>query len=172
MAFGGIGVARRDQRLDHADHLGDVSGRARLDVRRKRSQRRHVVMEHRRGVGGERVDGDAALLGRRHDLVVDVGDVAGIGDARIKPLQQAIEHVEHDNGPRVADMGTVVDRGPAHVHPHVGGIERSKWLLPPGQGVVKGERHRKPFRSIGVEKAASGGGAGEARGCPFAADEG
>ena len=38
--------------------------------------------------------------------------------------QQPEQHVEHDYRPGVADMGEVVDRRPAHIHPHVRRIER------------------------------------------------
>ena len=33
--------------------------------------------------------------------------------------QQPEQHVEHDHRPRIADMGEVVDRRPAHIHAHV-----------------------------------------------------
>src|SRR3546814_4365649 len=43
------------------------------------------------------------------DLVVDVGDVADIDDLGIGLPQQPVERVEDDHGPRIADMGVVVD---------------------------------------------------------------
>ena len=73
------------------------------------------------------------------DLVVDVGDVADIGDV-VRPIdmaQQPVQHVEHDDRPGIADMGEVVDRRPAHIHPHIGGIERTERLLLAGERVVK-----------------------------------
>ena len=75
----------------------------------------------------------------RVDLVVDVGDVADIGDVLgpIDMAQQAVQHVEHDDGAGIADMGEVVDRRPADIHAHIGGIERTERLLLAGERVVK-----------------------------------
>ena len=73
------------------------------------------------------------------DLVVDVGDVADIGDVlvAVEMPQQPEQHVEHDDRARVADMGEVIDRRPADIHAHVGGIERHEGALFLGQGIVE-----------------------------------
>jgi hypothetical protein len=34
-------------------------------------------------------------------------------------------------------MGEVIDRRPAHIDPHIGGIERTEYLLLAGERVVK-----------------------------------
>ena len=60
--------------------------------------------------------------------------------------QQAEQHIEDDHRPRIADVGEVVDRRPAHVHAHVAGIDRLKRLLAPRQRVVQPERHALPPR--------------------------
>ena len=39
----------------------------------------------------------------------------------IEMAQQPEQHVEHDDRPGVADMGEVVDRGPADIDAHVRG---------------------------------------------------
>jgi hypothetical protein len=72
------------------------------------------------GALGQLADVDAALGRTRVDLVVDVGDVAHVLDVRlaVERTQQAEQHVEHDDGARIADMGEVVDRRPAHIHAH------------------------------------------------------
>lgn len=56
---------------------------------------------------------------------------AHIGDVRrpVGVAQQAVEHVENDHRPGVADMGEVVDRRPADIHPHMGRIDRHEVLL-------------------------------------------
>ena len=88
----------------------------------------------------------------RVDLVVDVGDVADIGDARIEPAQQPRQHVEDHHRARVADMRQVVDRRAAHIHAHVLGIERLEPLLPAGQAVVQDQvvhgRSVRPRRAL------------------------
>ena len=91
--------------------LGDVLGRARLDGRRQAAERRHVLLEVLVGGLGELADRNTPLRRARVDLVVDVRDVAHVSDVvgTVKTLQQAKQHVEHDHGPRIADMGEVVD---------------------------------------------------------------
>ena len=81
------------------------------------------ALKLRVGLLGQLADRDAALGGARVDLVVDVGDVAHIGDVvgAVEMAQQAEQHVEHDDRPRIADMGEVVDRRPAHIHAHAAG---------------------------------------------------
>ena len=78
MALGRISMARGDQPLDHRDHLRDVFGRARLDVGRQIAERRHVLVEDRRGAAGQRLDRLAVLAGGGDNLVLDIGDVADI----------------------------------------------------------------------------------------------
>ena len=93
-------------------------GGARLMRGRQAAQRCHIFVIDARGFFRQLADGDAALGGARVDLVVHVGDVAHIGDMRlaINVAQQPEQHVEHDHGPRIADMGEVVDRRAADIH--------------------------------------------------------
>ena len=124
-------MAPRDQRLDHRHHRRDEGGRARLPGRRQRAERAHVLVVPGRRLGGDRLDRPSALGGPRVDLVLDVGDVAHVGDLRlaIDVAQQPEERVEHHHRPGVADVRAVIDRRPADVHPHVGRIERHEALL-------------------------------------------
>ena len=139
MVFGDIGVAGFHEAVDQRDHLGDMFGRARLDARRQAAQRRNIFLEIIVGRLGQFADRDAALGGARVDLVVDVGDVAHIGDValRIEMPQQAEQHVEHDDRPRVADMREVVDRRPAHIHAHARRIDRDEVPLGARQCIVQ-----------------------------------
>ena len=132
-------MAAGDQRRDHRDHLRDVLGGTRFDGRPQRAQRRHIVVIGLGGALGERADGLAALLRCGVDLVLDVGDVAGVDDVSlaVDETQQAEEHVEDDDRPRVADMGEVVDRRTAHIHADVLRIDRPELLLPARHGVVE-----------------------------------
>ena len=80
MTLGGIGVSGRDQPLDQGDHLRDVGGRARLDIRRQRTERRHIGVKLGGGPRRQRVDRLAALARGGNDLVLDIGNVAHITD--------------------------------------------------------------------------------------------
>jgi hypothetical protein len=64
----------------------------------------------------------AALGGTGDDLVLDVGDVAHVGDVEADPLEVATDHVEHERGASVAHVGDVVDRRAAHVHRDLPGL--------------------------------------------------
>ena len=145
MVLGHIGASVFDQALDHRLHLRDMLGRPRLHIRLKTAERGHVGMKLRLRRLGDAPDGlvqgkARILLGRpRIDLVVDVGDVANIGDVlgAVEVAQQPVKHVEHDHRPRIADMGEVVDRRPAHIDADIPGIERPEWLLLAAKRVVE-----------------------------------
>ena len=71
------------------------------------------------------------------NLIVDVGDVAGIEDmiCPIDAPQQAEQHVEDDDRPRIADMGEIIDRRAADIEPHRLRVERNEVVLGSGQRV-------------------------------------
>ena len=56
--------------------------------------------------------------------------------------QQPEQHVEDDDGTRVADMGKIVHRRSADVCPHVLRIERREILFRARERVVETESHR------------------------------
>ena len=91
VVLGDIGAAIRDQPLDHRLHLLDMLGGARLDRRLERAERAHVLVELRLGLLGDAPDRlvqrQIRIVFRRPrvDLVVDVGDVADIGDV-LRPI--------------------------------------------------------------------------------------
>ncbi len=73
-----IGMALGDQSLDHRDHGRDFLRRVRRDGRRPDAKRAHVVEIMPLVTLGDDRDIDAFVRRRRHDLVVDVGDVARV----------------------------------------------------------------------------------------------
>ncbi len=111
MAVRHIGMAVRDQLLDHGDHRRDMLGRARLECRLQAAERRRVFLKDGVGLFRQFADRNAALRGARIDLVVDVGDVADIDDmlGAIEMAQQTKQQVEDDERPRIADMRIVID---------------------------------------------------------------
>ena len=121
--------------LGEGEHLGDVLGRAREDVRRQDVDQRLVGVE--RGLVGV---GD---LGRRLVLepgldehpvlaaveplvaqVPDVGDVLDVEDLEAVVQQDAPDEVGEQVGPQVADVGVAVDGRAAGVHPDPPWLER------------------------------------------------
>ncbi len=118
VALGFISVAGRDQRRDHRHHRRDFGGGVRRDGRRRNAQRTHVLEVKSLEPLGDLRRLDPFRLGRGDDLVVDVGDVAGISQA-VGPeamADQPRERVEHHRRPGIADMRPAVNRRPAHIH--------------------------------------------------------
>ena len=150
MAFGNIGKTAFDQPLDDLFHLVDMLCGTRLDAGRQAAQSRDIRVELAGGGFGHPTDRlvqrQSGKIKRRTlvDLVIDIGDVAHIGDMAfaIEMPQQAKQHIEHDDRPRIADMGKVIHRRSADIHAHIGSIDRRKGLLGAGQGIVKLQGHQ------------------------------
>ena len=153
MPFGRIGVARGNQLLAQRDHLRDVVGGARFDIRRQVVQRGHVGVEIGCRAGGDFGDALAALTRPGVDLVIHVGDVPRVGDLRKHPPQQPREDVEHHHRPGVAQMRQIIDRGAADIHPDVIGIDRPERFALPGEAVVEAELGHRG-RSMGPKEHA------------------
>src|ERR1700733_8377203 len=127
---------------------------ARLVRRRQRAKSGYVFVKLL--LGGFRHFGDRLIewqagkvaLGARVNLVFDVGDIADIGDmvGAIDVPQESEEHVEHDDRPGVADMGEVIDRGPADVETHRPWVDWRKILLATGKGVVETQPRLRRLR--------------------------
>ncbi|MGY3459809.1 hypothetical protein ACVWW5_005259 [Bradyrhizobium sp. LM3.4] len=156
MVLGDIGKAAGDQPFDDLAHFGDMLGRARLDARPQRAERIDVGVKLPAGLLGDFPDrfvqrqaGEIAR-GAVVDLVVDVGDVADIFDVglAIEMAQQPKQHVEHDHGPRVADMGEVIDGRSADIHADVLRIERHEAALFPAQRIVEAQFHMDTRRLL------------------------
>ena len=153
-----IGMTAFDQALDQRDHVDlaivarlDEFGGARLVCRLQGAECDDIGMElvgrlfrHAadRLVERQRAVRDlrAKIAQRpRVDLVVDVGDVARIGDVvfAIDMAQQPEQHVEDDHRARVADMGEVIDRRAADIHAHIVWIDGRKSTLRARERVVQ-----------------------------------
>ena len=144
MAFGNIGAALRDQRLAHRDDLADVRGGPGFDIGQIGTELGHVFVECLGIAPGDLADRHPRGRGCRIDLVVHVGDVAGIDNVLASKLlaQQAGQQPEHHIGPRVADMDVVINGRTAHVHGHARRIDRLECFDTPGQRVVEPQSHR------------------------------
>ena len=110
-------------------------GRARLVVGLLHAERREVLVHRADEARGQRVDRLAVLLRAADDLVVDIRDIAHVGDAVAAGAQPAPHHVEGDHHARVPEVAVVVDRHAADVHAHFAGPQGNEFLLCPAEGV-------------------------------------
>ena len=108
--------------------------------------------------GGDWPIGSPCSAGARVDLVVDVGDVADIGDARIE--QRAAAARARRTPPRAGALPTCARSytvGPHTYIRHMRGVDRHETLAPPGQAVVQIEfGHAVPCRRPGSEATGAG----------------
>ena len=79
-----IGVPLGDQSLCQRDHVIDVLCGHRLNRGRKRIERRHILAIFLCELRADFSNVRAALYSCVNDLVVDIGDVAGVNDLRIE----------------------------------------------------------------------------------------
>jgi hypothetical protein len=152
MPLGRISVTASNQPLDHLDHLRNIRRRARHVIRLKRPHSRHIVQKPLGRLCGDLSDRPTALRRTCVDLVIHVGKISHIGHM-IRPVdmaQQPVQHVEHDHWPRVAQMGAVIHRGPADIHPHVFRVDGNEILAFAGFRVVQLDRRHmaRPYASM------------------------
>ena len=142
-----VGIALIDQGLYHLDELGDAVGGGLDDV--------GLFDVELFGVGEERVGvelrdiHDALVLtlsAREHFILAGVrvgAEVSHVGDIHhaqyviSRVAQVFFEHILHDVGAQVADMGVVVDGGTAGVHLHLALFMRDEFLSGAAESIVQ-----------------------------------
>jgi len=103
------------------------------------AERRGVFVHGADEAPSQRLDRRAALGRALDDLVVDVGDIAHVGDAQAARAQPALHHVENHEHAGVAEVAVVVHRHAADVHAHFARANRHEVLLGPRERVVDPE---------------------------------
>ena len=103
--------------------------------------RTDVTVHGRDHLVGQRPNRDATLERTLDDLVIDVSDIAHIGDAVAALLEPALRHIEGHHHSRMADMAEIVNGHAADIHAHLTRHDRGKLLDRTGQGVVDTKGH-------------------------------
>ena len=103
-----VRMTRLDELADEREHALDVLGGTRAVVGIAHVQLVHLVGVDALELGRDLGLGPPFTCGSGDDLVLDVGDVAHVGDVEPGPLQVAADGVERDRGARVADVRRVV----------------------------------------------------------------
>ena len=129
-------MALLDKRLDHGDHGTDLFGGAGTHVGIEHVGGAHdadeLVGEFRRDLSSR----TALLVGALDDLVIDIGEVLGERDLVAARDEPTADHVKADERAGVADVNVVVDRGAAHVHADLAGLDGLELFLFMGSAVV------------------------------------
>ena len=155
-ALPGVGQALGLQALNEPNHLGNVfrgpgqEGEAGLrDGHGLQIVEEGLGIATREGLHGlvtGRILGlqGQILLAIADDLVLHIRDVHAVAHLEARGLEGALEQILEQEGPQVADVGEVVDRGPTGVEGDHAGIQRIHGLHPPSEGVeeMDGACHR------------------------------
>ena len=145
---GRVGKTLVDQGLNHLVHAGDMPGSTRLLIRAQHIQTRLVFVHGRDHALNQRFKRFAVLVGTLDNLVIDVSDIAHVGDVIAAMAQPARHHIERHHHPRMTDMTEVVNRHAAHIHAHLVTHQRFEDIFAFGQRVVDRE-HRGSLENHG-----------------------
>lgn len=96
-----------------------------------------VPVELVRPCGGEFRQSDGRFAGVADGFVVHVRQVADMRGGRSSQFHNAAEHILHDEGAEIADVGGSVHRGTAAVKAQRFSIHWGNLLCLPGAGIVK-----------------------------------
>ena len=124
-----VGKALLDEQGDHLLHGLDLTRGARTDVGVHDAEAVHLLDEGGRELLGHIGRGATLVVGAVDDLVVNVREVLGKGDLVALVHEITADDVEGQEGPGVADVDLVVDRGTADVHANLALLDGDKLLL-------------------------------------------
>ena len=139
-----VGRAGVEKLLHHRDHLVYRLHRTDVVARRDHGQDLHVAAEQVDLAGAEFAPVHAVAFSALEQRIVHVGDVLHVVDLVAVGHELALRQVEGEVGCGVAEVGGVVRRDAADVHPHLpvrvrGGVYFLDALI---GGVVELQRHR------------------------------
>jgi hypothetical protein len=151
-----VGVATLDEPRDHIDHLIDVLSRPAyqcgpFDPHQVRVPKEFVLVVSRD------IPGRLPLTTRRNlDLVVtrvgvglkvaDVGDVHYVLDGVAEQPERASENVFKNVRPEVADVGVVINRRSAAIHPNARWVDWQERFNPARSRIENPQSHRRSSR--------------------------
>jgi hypothetical protein len=134
---GAVGIAVLLQQADEVEHLRHVVGGARFEVRALDAECGLVFLHGGDEAGSQAADGLAVLHRTTDDLVVDVGDVAHIGDLIATCAQPALHHIEGHQHAGMTDVAVVIHRHATHIQPHLARVQGFEGFFASGEGVVE-----------------------------------
>jgi len=136
-----IRVPLANKRLRQLNHCRDVVRGVRLKGGSQRVKLGHVLTKLIGILLGNRIDRSVLLPCGLDDLVLNIGNVAGIHDIFVVRLQHAKERIKDDDRSRITDMSKVIYRRSADIHAHCFGLKWFEEFLLSRQGVVQFQAH-------------------------------
>ena len=148
VALGLISETVLDQLARHLDHLRNMLGGMRLDVRHCHTNRAHILAIDFGITGRDRLDRLAAFLGGGDDLVVHIGDVAGIDDLvlTIDMAQGTGEDIKHDGRARIANVRVIINGWTTDIECHTLRVDGFERPFVAAQRVIQGQRGHREIR--------------------------
>src|SRR6185369_1090474 len=114
--FSPVSYALLKKAIDEVCHLVHVLGGSGNGFRALNAENGGVFEEEVLKLLGILADADAKLGGVGDDAIVDVSDVHDVLEAVSAHAKPATQDIDGNEGPEIADVGEVVDRGAAVVH--------------------------------------------------------
>ena len=143
-AIADVGVAALDEARDQLDHGGDILGGAGINIRAANAERIEVRQEGLDHGRGDAANGDATLMRRSDDLVLDIGQVHDEADIERLPFEIAVQQVVEDKRAVIADVRRPVYGRAAGVNTYAFFAERRKGFDFAAERVVEAKRHVIP----------------------------
>ena len=134
---GDIGHTGIEQLLHEGQNFRHVVRHPGGDVRLEHSEAAHVLVKGLDEAVCQRLGVLSRSLRRLNNAVVDVRDIAHVGDAVAAVAQITHHDVEGGEGPGIAQVHVAVDGGATHIQPHFSGPQGVQRLLALRQGVEK-----------------------------------
>src|SRR4029077_6734308 len=73
-------------------------------------------------------DIEFGLRSFRDDSIVHIGEIGNLDDFKAARAQKTAQDILENECSKIADMGEVVDSGPARIHPDLAGMQRHEDL--------------------------------------------
>ena len=104
---------------DQTQHAADMVGGPGLGQWALNAQSIGILVQGLHHAVCQCANGLAVFSGTPDDFVVDVGDVAHVGDLQTRLLEPTLHHVERHHRTRMTHVAEVIHRHAAHIHPHM-----------------------------------------------------
>ena len=133
-----IGVPLLHQARNHTDHLRDMLGGVGNNSWRQVVESLHILKVGLGIAGRQHRNILTQFGGGVHNLIVNIGDIAGVLYFWVEGLQHPEQRIKDNSRSGIANMDPVVDRWSTDIHGHPLAIDWLKGLLAACQCVVEG----------------------------------